>query len=126
MKPTIKRALVFALAGFLVLSLFALPAAAKDGKGRWLKIRVYEKGSSTPSVLVNLPMALVTAVVKIAAHGGHHATIDGSADISFGGKNHMQLHDVDIDEIIVQLESMDSGQIIEVQEEDQRVSIWIE
>jgi hypothetical protein len=118
-----------ALAGFLVLSLGAVPAAAKDTqKGRWLKIRVYENGSSTPTVLVNLPMGFVSAAVKILARGGSaHATIDGPIEgSSEGGKTKVRLRDVDLEALLGELESMAPGQIVEVQEDDERVSIWIE
>ncbi len=117
------------LAGLLVLSLGAVPAAAKDAqKGRWLKIRVYEKGSSTPTILVNLPMSFVSAAVKILARGGSaHATIDGSNEKSSeGGRTKVRLRDVDFEALLGELESMAPGQIVEMQEDDQRVSIWIE
>jgi hypothetical protein len=127
MNRALKGVAAAALTCLLVLSLGALPAAAKETqKGRWLKIRVYEKGSSTPTVLVNLPMGLVSAAVKIlakseTAHAGIDGSIEGSSE---GGKTKVRIKDVEA--LMDELESMAPGQIVEVQEDDQRVSIWIE
>jgi len=129
MNRALKSVAAVALVGLLALSLAAVPAAAKDPqKGRWLKIRVYAKGSSTPTVLVNLPMSLVSAAVKILARSGAgHATIDTSIEGSTeSGKTKFRFKDRDLDEVLRELESMEPGQIVEVQEDDERVSIWIE
>jgi hypothetical protein len=129
MNRALNRVAATALSGLLVLSLAVVPADAKDSqKGRWLKIRVYPKGSSTPSVLVNLPMGFVSAAVKILAGCGEvHASIDGPIEgPSEGGRTKVRLKDVDIDELLRDLESMAPGQIVEAQEDDRRVAIWIE
>jgi len=129
MNRALKSVAAVALVGLLALSLAAGPAAAKEPqKGRWLKIRVYGNGSSTPTVLVNLPMSLVSVAVKVLARSGAgHATIDASTDGSTeGGKTKFRLKDRDLDEVLRELESMEPGQIVEVQEDDERVSIWIE
>ena len=66
-----------ALLGLLVLILAVSPLPARDSsRGRWLKIRVYENGSSTPNVLVNLPMSVVSAFLRIAARTEARAKID--------------------------------------------------
>ena len=129
MNRSLKSVAAAALAGLVILAIAVAPAAAKDSqKGRLLKIRVYEKGSSTPTVLVNLPMSFVSAAMKILARcGAARATIDGSIDDSSeGGGAKIHVKDLDLDEIIKELESMEPGQIIEVQDEGERVSIWIE
>jgi len=129
MNRALKSVAAVALISLLALSLGAVPAAVKDPqKGRWLKIRVYAKGSSTPTVLVNLPMSLVSAAVKILARSGAgHATIDTSIEGSTeSGKTKFRFKDRDLDEVLRELESMEPGQIVEVQEDDERVSIWIE
>ena len=114
-----------ALLGLLVLALAVNPLAARDpARGRWLKIRVYSGDSATPSVLVNLPMSVVSAFLRIAARTEAHATIhDCGAD---GEKTRLRVKDLDLEDAIRELESMDPGQVLEVQEDDQRVSIWIE
>jgi hypothetical protein len=114
-----------ALLGLLVLILAVAPLVARDSpRGRWLKIRVYENGSATPNVLVNVPMSVVSAFLRIAARTEAHANIDVSGE--GGGKTHVRVKDLDLEEVIRELESMDPGQIVEVQKDDERVSIWIE
>jgi len=112
-----------ALLGLLVLTLAVTPLAARDSpRGRWLKIRVYANGSSTPSVLVNLPMSVVSAFLRIAARTEARATIDDCG--GDGEKTRVRVKD--LEDAIRELESMDPGQVLEVQKEDERVSIWIE
>ena len=129
MTRALRSAAAIVLTGVLVLSLAATPAAAKDSqKGRWLKIRVYGRGSETPTVVVNLPMSLVSAAVKILAKSGvTRASIEGSIDASTEpGKSRVHLEEIDLDDLVKEIESMKPGQILEVQEDDDRVSIWIE
>lgn len=129
MNRVLKKTVAVALAAFLLLSLAATtPVAAKDAqKGRWLKLRVYTQGSSTPSVLVNLPMSFVSAAVKVLAKSGAQATIDGSLETSpEASRSRVRLKEIDLEALVLELESMEPGQILEVQEDDERVSIWIE
>jgi hypothetical protein len=113
----------------LLLSLPA-PAGARDrekegdGQGRWLKIRVYEDGSKTPTVLVNLPMRLVSAAFRLAAVSGacaDHVRVEGKVL-----KGHDRLKDVDLEALFKEIETLEAGQIIEIQDDEDRVSIWIE
>jgi hypothetical protein len=114
-----------AIFGLLVLVFAVAPLAARETpKGRWLKIRVYENGSSTPNVLVNVPMGVVSAFLRIAARTETHASIDLPGE--GGEKSRLRVQDLDLEEVIRELESMDPGQILEVQKDDERVSIWIE
>jgi hypothetical protein len=112
-------------AAFLVLSLAASPAAARDTqKARWLKIRVYQDGAGTPSVLVNLPMSLVSAVLRMTAKAETRADTDLPGAGGDGpGPRHK---DLDLGALIRELEAMEPGQIVEVQDGDEKVSIWIE
>lgn len=125
MTRTLKGFALATLAGLLVLSLTALPAAAKDtAKGRWLKIRVYEKGATTPSVLVNLPMSLVTAALRIAARTEASVSLDAPAE--GGEKTRLRIKDLDLDALVKEIDTMEAGQIVEIQDGDDKVSIWIE
>lgn len=125
MTRTLKGVALAALAGLLVLSLTAIPAAAKDtAKGRWLKIRVYEKGATTPSVLVNLPMSLVTAALRIAARTEASVSLDAPAE--GGEKTRLRIKDLDLDALVKEIDTMEAGQIVEIQDGDDKVSIWIE
>jgi len=106
-----RRLKSLAAAGLIVLLLASLavsPAAARDAqKARWLKIRVYEKVAGTASVLVNRPMCLVSAVLRLAARSEPRAHLD-------------------LDAIIRELESMEQGQVVEVEDGDEKVSIGID
>ncbi|HKB08170.1 MAG TPA: hypothetical protein VKF61_07835 [Candidatus Polarisedimenticolia bacterium] len=128
MNRVLMRSVALAMAAVLFLSLAATPAAARDAsKGRWLKIRVYAHGSTTPTVLVNLPMSFVSAAVKVLSRSGAQATIDASLEGSpEGGRSDPRHREIDLEALVKELESMDPGQILEVQEDDGRVSIWIE
>jgi len=108
MTHTLKGPAAAVLAAVLAVGLAVSPAVAKDAHdGRWLKIRVYEKGATTPSVLVNLPMSLVSAVLRVAAKSEAPARLD-------------------LEALIKELEAMGPGQVVEVQDEDEKVSIGIE
>src|SRR2546425_6160164 len=117
MTPRLKVLAAAGAAAFLVLSLAASPAAARDTqRARWLKIRVYQNGAGTPSVLVNLPMRLVSAVLRGAAKGGTRA----GADLpGAGGDTPRPGHkDLDLDTLIRALEAMEPGHIVDGQEAD--------
>ena len=125
MTRSLKSLALAALVGILALSLAAVPVAAKDTvKGRWLKIRVYEKGATTPTVLVNLPMSLVTAVLRIAARTDASVNLDAPAE--GGEKTHVRIKDFDLDAFAREIDAMEPGQIVEIQDGDDKVSIWIE
>ena len=125
MTRTLKGVALAALAGILALSMTACPAAARDtGKGRWLKIRVYEHGATTPTVLVNLPMSLVTAAMKIAARTDATVNLDSPAEGC--EKTRLRIKDFDLEALVKEIDAMEPGQIVEVQDGDDKVSIWIE
>jgi hypothetical protein len=125
MTRKLKGVALAALAGILALSMTADPAAARDtGKGRWLKIRVYEHGATTPTVLVNLPMSLVTAAMKIAARTDATVNLDSPAE--GGEKTRLRIRDFDLEALVKEIDAMEPGQIVEVQDGDDKVSIWIE
>jgi hypothetical protein len=131
MNRPFKSVVAGALAGLLVLSVAAAPAFAREQqKGRWLKIRVYGRGSSTPTVLVNLPMTLVSAAARILARSGaaHAALTSSVGESAGGGKTKVQFkdHELDVEEFLREIESLEPGQILEVQDEDERVSIRVE
>ena len=124
MTRMLQRAALVVLVTILTLSLTSAPLIAREaGKGRWLKIRVYEHGATTPTVLVNLPMSLVTAALKIAARTDASVNLD---EREGGEKTRLRIKDFDLDALVRELDSMESGQILEVQDDDDKVSIWIE
>jgi len=125
MSPRARTVAATLVVAALLLMLPAAPLLARDSaKWRWLKIRVYDDGATTPTVLVNVPMGVVTAFLKIAAKTDVKARIDESTSERSSG--HVRLRDVDLDELVQELEAMDPGQILEVQEDGRKVEIWIE
>jgi len=78
----------------------------------WLKVRVTEKGTSRKKVTVNLPLALVRA-------------LDGAwppIDFDCGGRR--TRCKVDVGEVLAALES---GQdLVEIDDEDSLVKVWVE
>lgn len=106
MQRSWKRPVVAVLLSLVLISLPASPAGAKEPAsrktGRCLKVRVYEGGSPTPTVLVNVPMSLVSAAMRVvAASGAIQAAIEA-------------------------IETMQPGQVIEVHDKRDRVSIGVE
>jgi hypothetical protein len=97
---------------------------AKTSTTRWLKIRVYENDSATPTVLVNLPVRLVAAAVKVAAAAG--ALDHGRIHISSDGDRDLHLEDLDLQAILKEVETMEPGLIVEVKDGGDRVTIWVE
>jgi hypothetical protein len=89
-------------------------ARASSGKQpSWLKVRVTEKGTSRKKVTVNLPLALVRALD------------DGDFPIDFGcWENRHRRCSIKLAEV---LDALESGQdLVEVDDEDQLVRIWVE
>lgn len=120
MHRTLRVAATHLVVAGLLLAL-ASPAVARD---RWLKIRVYEDGSRTPTVLVNLPMRIVSAAVRLAAVAGAcegHVRAEGKE-----GKGSVRFKDIDLEGLLREIENMEAGQIVEIEDGEDRVSIWIE
>jgi len=89
------------------------PVRAAGKEPTWLKVRVTEKGSNRKKVTVNLPLALVRAMG------------DGWPRIDFacGDERHARC-EVRISEILAALEA---GQdLVEIDDEDQMVRVWVE
>jgi len=121
------------LAVLVALALFGTAVAvapssaaekAKSSTTRWLKIRVYENDSATPTVLVNLPVRLVAAAIKVAEVSGSldHGRIRVSAD----GDRGAPLEDVDLSALLKEIETMEPGPIVDAKDGGERVTIWVE
>ncbi|MBI4168715.1 MAG: hypothetical protein HY510_02110 [Acidobacteria bacterium] len=129
MHRTLRVAATHLVVAGLLLTL-ASPAVARDRdresdrQGRWLKIRVYEDGSRTPTVLVNLPMRIVSAAARVAAVAGAcggHVRVEGKES-----KGSLRSKDIDLEGLLEEIENMEAGQIVEIEDGEDRVSIWIE
>ncbi len=88
----------------------ATPEAAprrSDDEPKWLRVRIVEKGQKKATVKINLPLFLVHAV-------GDDVPIPGCED-----KKTFTLGDV--------LRALDSGEnLVEIDDEDATVRVWVE
>ncbi len=130
MNPFQKSTCVMLAASLLALTASASPAAARDAgegrRGRMLKIRVYENDSKTPNVLVNIPMGVVSAFVKLAARSGALEAGLKENGVQVGGKERVKINGTDLEDLWRQIEAMEPGQIVEIQDNGDRVDIRIE
>lgn len=131
MKRPLKALSALLLASALLLGPGVSSAAEKDPeagrKMRWLKIRVYENGSATPNVVVNVPVKVVEFFLRAAAaSGATGAAVDAvNAEMAKDTGGRLRLKDLDLEAMWKELEKMD-GQIVEVNDGGDRVSIYIE
>jgi hydroxymethylglutaryl-CoA reductase len=128
MRQTFKPLGAAITVGLMLLALGVATTAAAEKRetteGRYLKIRVYDGDSETPNVIVNLPLKAVTALFRLVVRSG---VLDGEIHIDVPhGDRQLNLSGEDLEEFIDVLASMGPGEIITVQEDDERVEIWIE
>ena len=137
----IRRPLAAALLLGTALAGLAAPALARDRSegnpgrpGRWLKVRVYEHDAGTPTVIVNLPLKLVSAFIHLAAasEAGRSQRPAAPAADEPGARHHrirlndVYLDDVDLEALWKVIETMEPGSLVEIQNGDDRVDIAIE
>jgi hypothetical protein len=133
MRPFLKPFAHSITAGLLLLTLGVSLTPAKDpepaAKGRWLKIRVYENNSSTPNVLVNLPLRAASTLVQIAARSGLlDAAVEVDVNLPSEGedKGSLRVSGKDVEQFWEAIASMEPGQLVQIQDDGDRVEIWIE
>jgi hypothetical protein len=110
----VKRAVAQAPAPVPAAPVMKAPApAARGSKPQWFKVRVIDKGSKKGRVTVNLPLALVRAFDDVPV------------DWKCGGEDYparrcsIKVADV--------LEALEAGQeLVEVDDEEHVVKIWVE
>lgn len=82
------------------------------GEGRWLKVRIFEKGGSKPKVEVNLPVALADMVFK---------------SLPDDAKRELKLKGYDAENFWERLKAVGPARIIDIEGDDgEKVQIWIE
>ena len=91
----------------------ARPRRTSGKEPTWLKVRITEKGTSRKKVTVNLPLALVRAV------GDDWPRIDFDC-----GDNRHARCGIKISEILATLEA--GQELVEIDDEDQLVRVWVE
>jgi tetratricopeptide (TPR) repeat protein len=99
--------------GLLRLDPKALSEAESPRKrSGWLKIRIFDKGKSSPTVSVNLPMALAELAFK---------------SLPDDARRELRLKGYDADNFWRELQKLGPTEIIEIVGEDgERIKIWIE
>ena len=96
-------------------SLSQLSGPPPSRRGRWLKVRILERGHSEPTVSVNLPLALAEALFKSLPDQARREL----AKKGYEADNFFQRLD--------RLGSGTAGSIIDIQgDEGERIQIWIE
>jgi hypothetical protein len=81
-----------------------------SSKGRWLRIRVTNLTTQAPKVSVNLPLGLVSAGLRI------------------GQRYAPELHGVDWDSLLDEIQQGANGKLVEVEDQDdnERVEIFVD
>ena len=86
--------------------------AAQNGKKKWLRIQVYDKVRGKSKVNIRVPWGLFRMVSHL---------IPESAKLQLNEKN------IDLNQLLQQVETVEGGKLIEVDEEDgERVEISLE
>jgi hypothetical protein len=88
-------------------------ADGEKGKGRLLRIRVYESGSQEPKVNVNVPLGWAKFMAPF---------IEGKIKSSLAAKG----YDVDLGKIQEAIENQEPMKIVDVQDGGDKVEIFIE
>jgi hypothetical protein len=87
-------------------------AKAKGAPPLWLKVRVAEKAGKKARVSINLPLALVRAL-------GEECPLDFHVKDHEGARRKIRLGDL--------LKALDAGQqIVEIDDEESTVRVWVE
>jgi hypothetical protein len=91
----------------------AAPVAQRSDKALWLKVRVVEKATKKTKVTVNMPLALVRAFGDLPIDCHRHG------EDRERGRCSLRLDQV--------LDALDKGQdLVEIDDEDKLVRVWIE
>jgi tetratricopeptide (TPR) repeat protein len=87
-------------------------APLSRGESRWLKVRIFEKGSGKPKVVVNLPIALADMVFK---------------SLPDDAKRELETKGYDAENFWQQLKAAGPTEIIDIEgDEGEKIQIWIE
>ena len=87
-------------------------AALSRGESRWLKVRIFEKGTGKAKVVVNLPIGLADMVFK---------------SLPDDAKRELETKGYDADNFWQQLKASGPTQIIDIEgDEGEKIQIWIE
>ncbi|MFQ5905613.1 MAG: hypothetical protein ACE5JA_03485 [bacterium] len=101
--------------------------AANKAKARWLKVRVYEKNSEKPKVMVNVPLALIKIGAKIGAKFNMKLPEKARRQMAEKGIDLSDLKDLDqLEKIIDSLTAEGPFKFVDVEEGNEKVEVYIE
>ena len=87
-------------------------ARPAGGPSRWLKVRIFEKGSGTPKVVVNLPIGLADMVFK---------------SLPEDARKELNLKGYDADNFWERLKTLGPTDLIDIEgDEGEKIQIWID
>ncbi|MCX6565906.1 MAG: hypothetical protein NTW38_05705 [Candidatus Aminicenantes bacterium] len=133
---TKKKGFIATMAMMAVLgtSVFAAPAASNDnwqviknavredarpeavrGEPKWFKVLITDRNSKEENVRITLPLSLIEGLVRLAAADNHHGFRCNGRDL-----------DIDVLEILDQLKKAGPLALVEVNDGDEAIKIWIE
>jgi hypothetical protein len=121
----------------LVILLMALPLLSacsassdtdsdRDKPPRQLSVRVYYTDSTTPNVLVNVPLRAVTTAIRIASIARAFDARIEIGDHGEGLDRTVRLNDVDLKALREAILAMEPGPVMRIEEGGERVEIWID
>lgn len=93
----------------------ARPEAVR-GEPQWFKVLITDKHSKEDNVRITLPLSLVEGLIRLAASDDHHR----------GFKCNGREFDFDVLEILNQLKKAGPLALVEVNDGDEMIKIWIE
>ena len=100
---------------------------AKKGRSRWLKVRVYDRDSSRPKVKVNVPLALLKIGARIGAKFNITLPEEAKRTMHEKGVDLSDLKDLEkLEEVIDSLASQGPFKLVDVEEENEKVEVYIE
>ncbi len=126
MTGILRAAMVILLMALPLLSACSTPsdtASDRDNPPRQVSVRVYYTDSTTPNVLVNIPLRAVTTAIRLATVA---RALGASIEI---GENHdrtVRLDEVDLEAVREALLAMEPGPVLQIEEGGERVEIWID
>jgi hypothetical protein len=100
---------------------------AKKGKAKWLKVRVYDRDSNKPRVKVNVPLALVKIGAKIGAKFSMKLPEEARQKMGEKGIDLSDLKDLEkLEQLVDSLAEEGPFKLVDVEEENEKVEVFIE
>ncbi len=93
---------------------------------RHLSLRIYSTGSTTPNLLLNVPITVISTAVRIATIAQAFGARIEISDLGPGRRTTVDLEDIDLSAILEALRVMKPGPILQLEEENgERLEIWV-